>query len=86
VNGPTPLNTSTTARTADGSASILLRCSPSASLVPLSAMEASMNIKIIPNDRNTPAGKLADAELHFTSGPLDGLKLIGFGVWERQEA
>jgi hypothetical protein len=49
-------------------------------------MEASMNIKIIPNDRNTPAGKLADAELHFTSGPLDGLKLIGFGVWERQEA
>ena len=30
-----------------------------------------------------PAGKLADAELHFTDGPLAGLKLIGFGVWER---
>ena len=30
-----------------------------------------------------PAGKLADAEFHFTDGPLAGLKLIGFGVWER---
>ncbi len=32
-----------------------------------------------------PAGKLADAELHFTDGPLAGLKLIGFGVWERRD-
>ena len=31
-----------------------------------------------------PAGKLADAELHFTEGVLDGLKLIGFTVWERR--
>lgn len=31
-----------------------------------------------------PPGKLADAELHFTSGALDGLKLIGFGIWERR--
>ena len=30
------------------------------------------------------ADQLADAELHFTSGPLEGLKLIGFGVWERK--
>ena len=29
-----------------------------------------------------PAGKLADAELHFAEGPLAGLKLIGFSVWE----
>ena len=29
-----------------------------------------------------PAGKLADAELHFTDGSLAGLKLVGFGVWE----
>lgn len=43
-----------------------------------------MNVKIIPNDRSEPKGKLADAELHFTSGPLEGLKLIGFGVWERR--
>jgi hypothetical protein len=43
-----------------------------------------MTIKIIPNDKGNPPGKLADAEIHFTSGPLDGLKLIGFGVWERR--
>ena len=38
-----------------------------------------MTIKITPNE--THAGKLADAELHFGDGPLDGLKLIGFSVW-----
>ena len=43
-----------------------------------------MTIKIIANEKGNPAGKLADAELHFTSGPLDGLKLIGFGIWERK--
>jgi len=32
----------------------------------------------------TPAGKLADAEVHFTDGPLAGLKLVGFAVWERR--
>ena len=25
-----------------------------------------------------------DAELHFTDGPLAGLKLIGFAIWERR--
>lgn len=66
-----------------------------------------MIVKIIPNDRNNPPGKLADAELHFTDhplaqitsdttregdartlatehNPLAGLKLIGFGIWERR--
>jgi hypothetical protein len=43
-----------------------------------------MTIKISPNDKGTPAGKLAEAELHFGDGPLDGLKLIGFSVWERR--
>lgn len=43
-----------------------------------------MTIKITPNDKGNPPGKLADAELHFTEGPLDGLKLIGFAVWERR--
>ena len=42
-------------------------------------------IKILRNDRNTPPGKLADAELHFEGGELDGLKLIGFAVWRRRE-
>ena len=44
----------------------------------------SMTVKITPNDKGTPPGKLADAELHFTEGPLQGLKLIGFGIWERR--
>jgi len=42
-----------------------------------------MIIRITPSAGNPP-GKLADAELHFTSGPLEGLKLIGFGIWERR--
>ena len=41
-------------------------------------------VKITPNDRGKPPGKLADAELHFTDGVLAGLKLIGFGIWERR--
>ena len=43
-----------------------------------------MTVKIVPNEKGNPPGKLADAELHFTEGPLDGLKLIGFAVWERK--
>jgi hypothetical protein len=41
-------------------------------------------IRFTPNDRGNPPGKLADAELHFTDGPLAGLKLIGFAIWERR--
>ena len=41
-------------------------------------------VKITPNDKGNPPGKLADAELHFADGPLAGLKLIGFSVWERR--
>ena len=43
-----------------------------------------MTIKIVLNEKGNPPGKLADAELHFTTGPLAGLKLIGFSVWERR--
>ena len=43
-----------------------------------------MQVKITPNDKGSPPGKLADAELHFGSGELDGLKLIGFAIWERR--
>ena len=44
-----------------------------------------MTVKIAPNDKGNPPGKLADAELHFDEGPLDGLKLIGFAVWQRRD-
>ena len=43
-----------------------------------------MTVKIIENTSGNPPGKLADAEIHFTDGPLTGLKLIGFSVWERK--
>ena len=43
-----------------------------------------VTVKISPNDRGTPPGKLAEAELHFTDGELAGLKLIGFMIWERR--
>lgn len=45
---------------------------------------AQTTVKISPNDTGNPAGKLADAELHFIGGPLEGLKLIGFAIWERR--
>jgi hypothetical protein len=43
-----------------------------------------MLIKILPNDSGNPPGKLAEAELHFSGDELDGLKLIGFAIWERR--
>lgn len=46
--------------------------------------EPSMTIKITPNEKGNPPGKLGDAELHFSDGPLAGLKLIGFSIWERR--
>jgi hypothetical protein len=48
------------------------------------AQEDAVTVLITPNDKQNPPGKLADAELHFTEGVLDGLKLIGFAVWERR--
>lgn len=40
----------------------------------------------ISEDGGRVVGKLADAELHFTGDRrLDGLKLIGFAIWERRD-
>ena len=44
-----------------------------------------MTVKITPNDKGNPPGKLADAELHFEDGYMQGLKLVGFSVWERRK-
>jgi hypothetical protein len=40
-----------------------------------------MTVKFFPNDKGSPAGKLADAELHDV---IPGLKLLGFAIWERR--
>jgi hypothetical protein len=47
-------------------------------------VEDAVVVRITPNEKNNPPGKLADAELHFADGPLEGLKLIGFAIWERR--
>src|SRR5437867_11301369 len=52
--------------------------------VPTQKGRYHMTVKITPNDRGNPPGKLAEAELHFSDGPLAGLKLIGFAIWERR--
>ena len=44
----------------------------------------TLTVKITPNDGGNPPGKLADADLHFAGGPLDGMRLIGFAIWERK--
>jgi hypothetical protein len=49
-----------------------------------SETEGTMLITFATNDTSNPPGKLADAELHFNDGPLEGLKLIGFGIWQRR--
>jgi hypothetical protein len=63
---------------ADPTAAILLPC------LPITDVEDTVVVKITPNEKNNPPGKLADAELHFSDGPLAGLKLMGFAVWERR--
>jgi hypothetical protein len=47
---------------------------------------AVVSVKILPNTTSNPAGKLADAEVFFEAdaGPFNGLKLIGFAIWERR--
>jgi len=41
-------------------------------------------IKIAPNRTRRPPGKVASAEIEFFGGVLDGLRLVGFGIWTKQ--
>ena len=41
-----------------------------------------MVIRILPSDSSTPVGKIADAEVLFDEGAFNGLKLVGFSIWE----
>ena len=41
-------------------------------------------VNIVRNQNNKPQDKLADAEIHFIGGELDGLKLLGFAVWRQR--
>jgi hypothetical protein len=46
-----------------------------------------VSVKIIPKEKDGPPGKLANAEVIFEAdaGPLSGLKLVGFAVWQRRD-
>ena len=46
-----------------------------------------VSVRIIPNERGKPPGKLANAEVVFAlhAGPLSGLTLVGCAVWERRD-
>jgi hypothetical protein len=44
----------------------------------------TITVNIVRNQNNKPQDKLADAELHFIGGELDGLKLLGFAVWQQR--
>jgi hypothetical protein len=50
----------------------------------LSTWEAQLKVRITANEKGNPPGRLAEVELHFDDGPLEGLKLVGFAVWERR--
>jgi hypothetical protein len=41
----------------------------------------TISIHIQKTNGHAAPGKLADAEIHFNGGELDGLKLVGFAVW-----
>ena len=45
----------------------------------------TFTIKILSTNGHSTTGKLADAEIHFTGGELDGLKLVGFAIWQRRD-
>lgn len=42
-------------------------------------------IVIVPPPAGAPRILRANAELHFTTGPLTGLKLCGFGIWQSKD-
>ncbi len=42
-------------------------------------------VRVLRNDRGVPSHKLADVELVFEEGPLEGLKLVGMAIWETRE-
>ena len=44
----------------------------------------TITVNIVRNEKNRPQDKLADAELQFIGGELDGLKLLGFGIWQQR--
>src|SRR5439155_18889412 len=51
----------------------------------LSVVALMRSVRIAACRHGKPADKLADAEIHFIGGELEGLKLVGFAIWRRRE-
>jgi hypothetical protein len=47
--------------------------------------QTKATVKFFRSIGNMPAGKMADAELHFEGGALGGMKLVGFGIWRKRD-
>lgn len=45
----------------------------------------TITVQILKTNGHAAPGKLADAEIHFIGGALDGLKLVGFAVWKSRD-
>ncbi|MGV3518697.1 hypothetical protein [Luteitalea sp.] len=45
----------------------------------------TISIHVQKTNGHAAPGKLADAEIHFNGGALDGLKLVGFAVWRSRD-
>lgn len=45
-----------------------------------------MVVRVLSNARGIPEHKLADVELVFDDGPLEGLKLVGTAIWATRDA
>ena len=45
----------------------------------------TISIHILKTNGQAAPGKLADAEIHFSGGELDGLKIVGFAVWKNRD-
>ena len=45
----------------------------------------ALTVTIIPVSAGAPKEKLAEAELLFHEGPMAGLKLVGFTIWESRK-
>jgi hypothetical protein len=45
----------------------------------------SVDIKVTVNEKPLPNGKLGTAEVVFSGDPLDGLRLVGFSIWRKDD-
>jgi hypothetical protein len=58
--------------------------SPEEQMAIIDSAPDTVTVRISLSNDDHPTGRVADAELHFVGGPLAGLKLVGFAIWNRR--